>query len=180
MERALRNQRLGHRFYWELKAELNSPSVGLMYGLILEAYMWATPECYNNLQQQLSVIHKCRTTLQNIDIDIGYQFDPHYTPRCFTNPLNPSQICKNIILPMCRIMNSARRPLMLFFENNDINYKMDLEPIGMVYKRGDDLRQDQLILQLLSVMDKIWKEDEDLDLRLTVYNCISTDTNEGM
>ena len=29
-------------------------------------------------------------------------------------------------------------------------------------------------------MDRLWKEDEGLDLRLNVYNCLSTGVNEGL
>ena len=42
------------------------------------------------------------------------------------------------------------------------------------------MRQDRLTLQLLSVMDRLWKEEEGLDLRLNVYNCLSTGVNEGL
>ena len=38
----------------------------------------------------------------------------------------------------------------------------------MIYKKGDDLRQDQFILQMLSLMDRLLKR-ENLDLRLTPY-----------
>ena len=44
LERSLNNQRIGHHLFWELKAEMNSPTVGLLYGLILEAYLAAAPE----------------------------------------------------------------------------------------------------------------------------------------
>lgn len=36
LERALTNQHIGHYLFWELKAEMNSPSVGLLFGLVLE------------------------------------------------------------------------------------------------------------------------------------------------
>ncbi len=38
----------------------------------------------------------------------------------------------------------------------------------MIYKRGDDLRQDQLVVQIFSLMDRLLKR-ENLDLRLTPY-----------
>ena len=76
-------------------------------------------------------------------------------------------------------MNSKMRPQMLFFENVDISFRPELDKIGIMFKKGDDLRQDRLTLQLLSVMDRVWKEDEGLDLRLNVYNCLSTGVNEG-
>ena len=49
-----------------------------------------------------------------------------------------------------------------------------------MFKKGDDLRQDRLTLQLLAVMDRLWKEDEGLDLRLNIYNCMATGINEGL
>ena len=55
---------------------------------------------------------------------------------------------------------------------------MDRECIHTL--KGDDLRQDRLTLQILSVMDRIWKQDSNLDLRLNIYKCISTGVNEGL
>ena len=40
----------------------------------------------------------------------------------------------------------------------------------VLYKLGDDLRQDQLVVQLFSLMDRLLKR-EHLDLRLTPYRC---------
>eukprot|EP00983_Pelagomonas_calceolata_P110217 1159645-Pelagomonas_calceolata.AAC.7 len=39
---------------------------------------------------------------------------------------------------------------------------------ALIYKKGDDLRQDQFILQMIGLMDKLLKR-ESLDLRLTPY-----------
>lgn len=67
------------------------------------------------------------------------------------------------------------RPLWLVFENSD--------PFGddiyVIMKHGDDLRQDMLTLQMLRIMDKLWKE-EGLDLRMNPYGCISTDNKVGL
>ena len=46
-------------------------------------------------------------------------------------------------------------------------------------KVGDDLRQDALILQLLKVMDAIWRK-EGLDMQMKVYDCISTGFERGL
>lgn len=67
------------------------------------------------------------------------------------------------------------RPLWLVFENAD--------PFGddiyLILKHGDDLRQDMLTLQMLRIMDKLWKK-EGLDLRMNPYGCISTENRVGM
>lgn len=48
-----------------------------------------------------------------------------------------------------------------------------------MFKAGDDLRQDQLTLQVLSVMDKLWKQ-AGLDMCMSPYGCISTGDEIGM
>ena len=80
-------------------------------------------------------------------------------------------------------MNSKMRPQLLTFENastlnnmrSSINisgrssspYEKDwieienpnvINDIRIMFKKGDDLRQDKLTLQLLTVIDRVWKE----------------------
>lgn len=52
------------------------------------------------------------------------------------------------------------RPLWVVFENSD----MHGDDIYIILKNGDDLRQDMLTLQMIRIMDKLWK-NEGLDLR---------------
>lgn len=52
------------------------------------------------------------------------------------------------------------RPLWIVFENWD-KYG---EEVFVIFKNGDDLRQDMLTLQMLRIMDRLWKQ-EGLDLR---------------
>lgn len=41
----------------------------------------------------------------------------------------------------------------------------------LLYKAGDDLRQDQLVVQMMSLMDRLLKR-ENLDLKLNTYRCV--------
>ena len=52
-------------------------------------------------------------------------------------------------------------------------------PFPVIFKAGDDLRQDQLTLQLLSLMDSLWCE-EGLNLCMSPYKCFSTGDERGM
>ena len=49
-------------------------------------------------------------------------------------------------------MNSKKKPLWLAFDNVD---PMG-EKIMVMFKSGDDLRQDQMTLQLIRFVDKLW------------------------
>ena len=47
-----------------------------------------------------------------------------------------------------------------------------------IFKHGDDLRQDQLILQIISLMDRLLRR-ENLDLKLTPYRVLATSSRHG-
>lgn len=49
---------------------------------------------------------------------------------------------------------------------------------GMLFKNGDDLRQDQLIIQIIRLMDKLLK-DVNLDMCLKPYNVLATSMKDG-
>lgn len=57
-------------------------------------------------------------------------------------------------------MDSKMRPLWIVFGNADLYG----EDVSIIFKNGDDLRQDMLTLQMLRIMDRLWKQ-EGLDLR---------------
>lgn len=48
-----------------------------------------------------------------------------------------------------------------------------------IFKHGDDLRQDQLILQIISLMDRLLRR-ENLDLKLTPYRVLATSSRHGI
>ena len=81
----------------------------------------------------------------------------------------------------CRVMDSAKKPLWLVWENNDhlakdINYETN----AIIFKNGDDLRQDMLTLQVIRIMDHIWRDLEGMDLRMTPYSCLATGNQVGI
>jgi phosphatidylinositol-4,5-bisphosphate 3-kinase len=92
----------------------------------------------------------------------------------FQMPLFPSLEVTTLIVEKCRYMSSKMVPLWLVFRNAD---KSATDPVYVMFKSGDDLRQDILTLQLLRAMDKIWLSDG-LDMRLKPYGCIATGVND--
>jgi phosphatidylinositol 3-kinase len=51
--------------------------------------------------------------------------------------------------------------------------------VTLIYKKGDDLRQDQLCVQLIGLMDRLLKR-ENLDMRLTPYRVLATGVDSGL
>ena len=48
----------------------------------------------------------------------------------------------------------------------------------VIFKTGDDLRQDQLVIQIISLMDRLLRK-ENLDLKLTPYRILATSATAG-
>jgi phosphatidylinositol 3-kinase len=71
------------------------------------------------------------------------------------------------------VFKSALMPLLLSM----VTPAGDVYPV--IYKTGDDLRQDQLVIQIISLMDQLLKK-ENLDLKLTPYHVLATSASTGL
>ncbi|KAJ8985789.1 hypothetical protein NQ317_014443 [Molorchus minor] len=87
-------------------------------------------------------------------------------------PLDPGVIINGIISEKASLFKSALMPSKLHFKT------VDNEEYVAIFKHGDDLRQDQLILQMITLMDKLLQK-ENLDLKLTPYRVLATSTKHG-
>lgn len=50
---------------------------------------------------------------------------------------------------------------------------------AIIFKTGDDLRQDMLTLQIIRIVDAIWRQ-EGLDMCMLAYTCLATGKNVGI
>ncbi|PRD28631.1 UNVERIFIED_CONTAM: pik3c3 [Trichonephila clavipes] len=87
-------------------------------------------------------------------------------------PLDPSVKVKGIIPEKTTLFKSALMPTRLTF------LTVDGKEYVTIFKLGDDLRQDQLILQTISLMDKLLQH-ENLDLKLTPYRVLACSSKHG-
>ncbi|SMR49000.1 unnamed protein product [Zymoseptoria tritici ST99CH_3D1] len=95
------------------------------------------------------------------------QFDPP-----LPLPLDPSIHITGVIPSDCNVFKSTLLPLLLKFTTTEG------EIYPLIFKTGDDLRQDQLVVQIIALMDRLLQK-ENLDLKLTPYRIFATSTRAG-
>ncbi|XP_007886342.1 phosphatidylinositol 4,5-bisphosphate 3-kinase catalytic subunit beta isoform [Callorhinchus milii] len=190
LERAQANRRIGHFLFWHLRSEMHLPATSLQFGLILESYCRGSFTHIKELSKQMEALSKLKA-INNL-VKLSYLKvtrtkvkevmntclkQPVYTEALsdLQSPLNPSVILSKLNVDKCKFMDSKMKPLWILYNN-----KMSGgEPVGIIFKNGDDLRQDMLALQILRLMDMLWKE-AGLDLRIVPYGCLATGDKSGL
>ena len=102
--------------------------------------------------------------------------DPKYDMLSFDPPLplplDPEVKAVGVVPDDCSVFKSSLFPLY-------INFKTATgEMYPLMFKTGDDLRQDQLVVQIIALMDRLLL-NENLDLKLTPYRILATSTLAG-
>ncbi|KAH6604970.1 phosphatidylinositol kinase [Trichoderma cornu-damae] len=87
-------------------------------------------------------------------------------------PLDPSIKITSIIPDQVTVFKSSLNPIKCTFKTTTGS----LYPI--IFKLGDDLRQDQLVIQIITLMDQLLRK-ENLDLKLSPYKILATSTTAG-
>ncbi|KAM4646116.1 phosphatidylinositol 4-phosphate 3-kinase C2 domain-containing subunit beta [Amazona ochrocephala] len=188
MKRAICDLKITHYFFWLLKDGLKDSQFSIRYQYLLAALLCC---CGKGLREEfdrqcLLVSALTRLAQQVRDAapsarqgilhegleDVKQFFKAHGSCRL---PLSPSLLVKGIVPRDCSYFNSNAVPLKLSFQNVD--------PLGenirVIFKCGDDLRQDMLTLQMIRIMNKIWVQ-EGLDMRMVIFRCFSTGRGRGM
>ncbi|KAG8451016.1 hypothetical protein GDO86_003339 [Hymenochirus boettgeri] len=188
LKRAICDLRITHYFFWLLKDCLKDSQFSIRYQYLLAALLCC---CGKGLREEFDrqcwlvntlskLAQKVRegapssrpTILREGLEDVKQFFTVNGSCRL---PLSPSLLVKGIVPQECSHFNSNAVPLKLTFQNVD--------PLGenipIIFKCGDDLRQDMLTLQMIRIMNKIWVQ-EGLDMRMVIFRCFSTGRGRGM
>ncbi|KAL7864769.1 hypothetical protein AOLI_G00161890 [Acnodon oligacanthus] len=194
IQRALRSKRVGHFFFWYLRSEVaGCPFFRQRMAVILEAYllgcgkaMLTSFQCQvqvvktlHDVAVKVKMLYPEKTSLTSSAAQKLREILQEYSfPPDFQVPFDPRVRAGALLLKECKVMASKKKPLWLEFSCMESEAPAGA-PVGIIFKQGDDLRQDMLIIQTLMVMDSIWQENC-LDLNLVPYGCISTGYNIGM
>uniref|UniRef100_A0AAY4CDH9 phosphatidylinositol-4,5-bisphosphate 3-kinase n=1 Tax=Denticeps clupeoides TaxID=299321 RepID=A0AAY4CDH9_9TELE len=175
LERALSNKNIGHFLFWHLRSEMHVSSASLRFGLILEAYCRGNLYHIKSFMKQNEALNKMKalndfvksgsqkaTRSQTIeDMKVCIRQEAYMEALSdMLSPLSPSIILSEICTEKCKFMDSKMKPLWLMYKSK----VAQADTVGIIFKNGDDLRQDMLTLQMLELMDVLWKR-EGLDLR---------------
>ena len=97
-------------------------------------------------------------------------------------PIDPKIKIKGTIAQECSVFKSAKCPVKYTFnvtpETKENNLLEDKDHFRIMFKYGDDLRQDQLILQMINYMDSLLKKVH-LDYEFTSYKVLATSKSDG-
>ena len=97
-------------------------------------------------------------------------------------PIDPKIKIRGILTEKCTVFDSATKPIKYTFkitqDTKKYNHFKDNDFCNLFFKTGDDLRQDQLILQMINFMDSLFKKEQ-LDYEFTLYKVLATSKQDG-
>ena len=194
IRKSLFNRKIGHYFFWHLKSELNDPSYDTRFGLVLEAYCRGIgDDLLSETIKQVDALDKLTRLNENfkmskIDnekkitrfLSSQLQLDEYKEAlRNFRNPLDFTVLLEELEIDSCQIKKSAKKPLWLVWKSLDPLAECSLQKTTIIFKSGDDLRQDMLTLQVIKIINYIWRT-EGFDLKMMPYTCLATGKHVGM
>uniref|UniRef100_A0A9J7XI86 Phosphatidylinositol 4-phosphate 3-kinase C2 domain-containing subunit alpha n=1 Tax=Cyprinus carpio carpio TaxID=630221 RepID=A0A9J7XI86_CYPCA len=171
LSRALGNVNIAHYLYWLLRDAVQDPAFGQRYDRILGVLLCL---CGTGLRTELEK----QTRLVQL---LGALAEKVRQASSSTR-----QVSHGCCITPLYIYIISFRSACSFFNSNAVPLKIALvnaDPLGdeinVMFKVGEDLRQDMLALQMIRIMDRIWLQ-EGLDLRIVNFKCISTGKDKGM
>uniref|UniRef100_A0AAQ4PT58 Phosphatidylinositol-4-phosphate 3-kinase catalytic subunit type 2 alpha n=1 Tax=Gasterosteus aculeatus aculeatus TaxID=481459 RepID=A0AAQ4PT58_GASAC len=177
LSRAQGNINIAHYLYWLLKDAVQDPAWGRRYERVLGALLCLCGvKLRAELEKQTNLVTLLGAVAERVRQAGG----------------STRQVCVCgrsdyfTLVPREPFLVRNRKEACSFFNSNAVPLKLALvnadplgEEINVMFKVGEDLRQDMLALQMIRIMDRIWLQ-EGLDLRIVNFKCISTGKDKGM
>ncbi|KAJ5353977.1 hypothetical protein N7541_006541 [Penicillium brevicompactum] len=121
---------------------------------------------FSNEKNRIGKIEQLKSFLRDPERDL-INIDPP-----LPLPLNPDVAVTGLYPEESNVFKSTLSPLLITFKTSDGGR------YPMLFKVGDDLRQDQLVIQIIILMDRLLQK-ENLDLKLSPYRILATSANAG-
>lgn len=187
LQQSTKNRRFAFELYWQL----NQRTVGntniaysvrcrLLISLLLELGIPGFQDEINHQHRFLDQLTCIANDVKNApdrSISIVLHSDllklsEEFDLRNIRIPTNPQWQCDGIIVTDCNYFKSLNKPIHLALKGRKTNY-------GIIYKIGDDLRQDAIVVQLIRIINEIWLSKQ-LDLRIMIYKVLPTGLDRGI
>lgn len=203
ISRAADNFMLGNYFYWYLMVECDDRSQMTaargaehrkMYARVAYDFMTELVQRPGGEETRRVLLHQAELVaiLSKIsgDIKMSHESIAKKTERVKQFLADPKNELVSIQPPLPLPLDPAVKVVGVIAEETVV-FKSSLSPIKVVFrtadggrypilfKTGDDLRQDQLVVQIIMLMDRLLQK-ENLDLRLSPYKILATSTTAGM
>ncbi|CAB3404670.1 unnamed protein product [Caenorhabditis bovis] len=199
LQKALSDYRVGHKLFWLLRAEI----AGLRnlnrdvqakseefrrIALLIEAYLRGNEDHIKMMIRQVDMVEllsKFSVMVKSFPKDAATRKlqkelrDNYAKMQYMDSPLDPTYILGELVIDKCKVLGSAKMPLRLAWKNLNPMSEFHQPVYEILFKNGDDLRQDMLVLQVLEVMDNIWKKN-DFDCSLSPYPVLPMGTKIGI
>lgn len=200
ISRAASNFMLGNYFHWYLMVECDDKSVDqspenrklfarVEYDFMIELMKRdGGPEIRKILLRQAELV----TILSKISIDVKanrgnipekLELVKHFLRNPKNElvtidpplplPLDPSVMAVGMDPNETLVFKSSLNPIMVTFKT------VTKQKYSIIFKTGDDLRQDQLAVQIITLMDQLLQK-ENLDLKLSPYKILATGATAGL
>ncbi|KAK0703535.1 kinase-like domain-containing protein [Lasiosphaeria miniovina] len=200
ISRAVNSLMLGNYFWWYVMVELDdkSPDQGpenmAIYGKVAYDFMVELVKLPGGVEARRTFLRQAEwiTMLSEISgkIKESNESMPKRTERVkqflgdpknglvaieppLPLPLDPSVEITGVCPEETIVFKSSLHPIKVVFKTTSGR------KYPILFKRGDDLRQDQLVIQIIMLMDNLLQK-ENLDLKLSPYKILATSTSAGL
>jgi phosphatidylinositol-4,5-bisphosphate 3-kinase len=190
LARAFREPRfLGHALFWQLASKLHNPRVRRRFAHYIVHLLLGMDAYRDELIQGWHFVSRLASLQRRLLSETGdgeartvrlrQELAGMQIPTNFHLPVNPRVVVDQFVLSGCRVMASKQAPLRLRFRNASKSAPHNAQVVGMFFKVGDDLRQDQLVMQVLRTMDDLWRREGE-DYCMTAYGVLPTAERQGL
>ncbi|UJR21159.1 hypothetical protein I4U23_024258 [Adineta vaga] len=184
LKQCQQNYRLAHKFSWYLRQLVLTENIHcIRYYYIFLALLYVMNDDFRiELQNEYDLcvnLNRIGSEIKTNKFNRGYYLSEQLKElnkdffqsgqRSCRLPCQFSFKTNNIDSDVCSIFTSLTLPMRIVFNSSSL----PLEKYQALYKIGDDLRQDQIVLQLLTCMDKIWQANN-FDFHLSLFNVVQT------